>query len=78
MLCRGDIVKALITCRSLLEGRQTQRVAVSGLVDLLAMCYLFAVVITISLSLLSAPPSFIALRLYWPDSLLGPWFHHPG
>lgn len=63
MLCRGDMVKALITCRSLIEGRQTERVAVSGLVDLLAMCYLFAVVITISLSLRSA-------LLYCPPPLL--------
>lgn len=56
-------MKALITCRSLIGGRQTERVAVSGLVDLLAMCYLFAVVITISLSLRSA-------LLYCPPSLL--------
>lgn len=56
-------MKALITCRSLIGGRQTERGAVSRLVDLLAMCYLFAVVITISLSLRSA-------LLYCPPPLL--------
>lgn len=58
------MVKALIACRSLIGGRQAERVAVSGLVDLLAMCYLFAVVITISLSrrsaLLYCPPPLLA------------------
>lgn len=59
------MVKALITCRSLIGGRRPERVAVSGLVGLLAMCYLFAVVITISPLSPLRPPLL-------PSAFIGP------